>query len=199
MEETQMKKVACIALTAIGVGFLGTAYGQDMRENVSRSLFADQKATRVGDAVTILVVEVSSASNDAKTSSSRESNLSLSGSMKTSTGSGTDVSGGFGLGNQFKGEGATASRGSIRAKISARVDSVLANGNLVINGNRTITVNGEEQTIKISGIVRPSDIQADNSLYSFNISDAVIVFEGSGIVSRAQGPGWLTKLLHWLL
>jgi flagellar L-ring protein precursor FlgH len=60
-------------------------------------------------------------------------------------------------------------------------------------------VNGEEQTIKLSGIVRPSDVLADNSVYSFNISDAIIVFEGSGIVSRAQGPGWLTKLLHWLL
>ena len=180
-------------------GLLTSISAQDMRENVGRSLFSDQKANRPGDAVTILVVEVSSASNDAKTSSSRESNLSLSGSMKTSNNAGTDVSGGLGLGNQFKGEGATSSNGSIRAKISARVDSVLTNGNLMVSGNRTITVNGEEQTIKISGIVRPSDIQSDNSVYSFNISDAVIVFEGSGIVSRAQGPGWLTKLLHWLL
>jgi flagellar L-ring protein precursor FlgH len=194
-----MKIPTVCALTILSTILSGTVLGQDMRENVGRSLFSDQKANRQGDAVTILIVEISSASNDAKTSSSRESNLSLSGSMKTSNSPGTEVSGGLGLGNQFKGEGATASRGSIRAKISARVDSVLTNGNLVVNGNRTITVNGEEQTIKISGIVRPSDIQADNSVYSFNISDAVIVFEGSGIVSRAQGPGWFTKLLHWLL
>ncbi|HCV41973.1 MAG TPA: flagellar basal body L-ring protein [Bacteroidetes bacterium] len=186
------------ALVVLSAVLSSVVIGQDMRENVGRSLFSDQKANRQGDAVTILVVEVSSASNDAKTSASRESNLSVSGSMKTSGSPGTEFSGGLGLGNQFKGEGATASHGSVRAKISARVDSVLTNGNLVVNGNRTITVNGEEQTIKISGIVRPSDIQSDNSVYSFNISDAVIVFEGSGIVSRAQGPGWLTKLLHWL-
>jgi len=193
-----MKMPTVRALVVLSAVLSSVVIGQDMRENVGRSLFSDQKANRQGDAVTILVVEVSSASNDAKTSASRESNLSVSGSMKTSGSPGTEFSGGLGLGNQFKGEGATASHGSVRAKISARVDSVLTNGNLVVNGNRTITVNGEEQTIKISGIVRPSDIQSDNSVYSFNISDAVIVFEGSGIVSRAQGPGWLTKLLHWL-
>lgn len=193
-----MKTPTVCALTILSTVLSGIVLGQDMRENVGRSLFSDQKANRQGDAVTILVVEVSSASNDAKTSASRESNLSVSGSMKTSSSPGTEFSGGLGLGNQFKGEGATASHGSVRARISARVDSVLTNGNLVVNGNRTITINGEEQIIKISGIVRPSDIQADNSVYSFNISDAVIVFEGSGIVSRAQGPGWFTKLLHWL-
>lgn len=194
-----MKTLVLVMLVVVHGVFTIDARGQSLRDNVGRSLFADQKANRSGDAVTILIVEVSSASNDAKTSSSRESNLSLTGSMKTGSSAGTDLSGGVGLGNQFKGEGSTASNGSVRAKISARVDSVLANGNLMVSGNRTITVNGEEQTIKISGVVRPSDIQADNSVYSFNISDAVIVFEGSGIVSRAQGPGWLTKLLHWLM
>lgn len=194
-----MKTLVLVMLVVVHGVFTIDARGQSLRDNVGRSLFADQKANRSGDAVTILIVEVSSASNDAKTSSSRESNLSLTGSMKTGSSAGTDLSGGVGLGNQFKGEGSTASNGSVRAKISARVDSVLANGNLMVSGNRTITVNGEEQTIKISGVIRPSDIQADNSVYSFNISDAVIVFEGSGIVSRAQGPGWLTKLLHWLM
>ena len=168
-----------------------------MRESVGRSLFSDPKAAKIGDAITVLVVETSSASNDAQTTSQRESNLSLSGSGKVGT-SLPDVSLGIGSGNSFRGEGATSSRGSIRAKISVRVDSVLANGNLVINGKRTIIVNGEEQLITLSGIVRPSDIQADNSVYSFNISDARIAFEGSGIVSRAQGPGWITKFLHWI-
>ena len=194
-----MKKLALCTLVVLSGVFSKSAVGQDMRENVGRSIFSDQKANRIGDAVTVLVVEISSASNDAKTTSSRESNLSLSGSNKSGTGVGMDISAGLGVGNQFRGEGATSSRGSVRAKISARVDSVMPNGNLMINGNRTITVNGEEQTIKISGVVRPSDVQADNSVYSFNISDAVIVFEGNGIVSRAQGPGWLTKLFHWLL
>nr|MBP8975776.1 flagellar basal body L-ring protein FlgH [Bacteroidota bacterium] len=87
---------------------------------------------------------------------------------------------------------------TLRAKLSARVDSVLPNGNLDIHGSRVILINNEKQTVTISGIVRPTDIQADNSVYSYNISDAVISFQGSGIVSRSQGPGWLTKFFHWL-
>jgi flagellar L-ring protein precursor FlgH len=118
--------------------------------------------------------------------------------MSTGTGTGTDISGGVGTGNQFKGEGSTSNRGSVRAKLSAHVDSVLANGNLVINGSRSITINGEEQTIAISGIVRPSDIMADNTVFSYNISDAKIIVQGEGSLTKVQEPGWLTKVFHWL-
>ena len=176
--------------------FAGSAGAQDMRENVMKSLFADQKAGHAGDAITIIVVETNSATNDASTNSSRESNFSL-GAQTGATSPGINV--GLGTANGFKGQGGTSSKGTVQAKLSARVDSVQPNGNLYISGNRVITVNGEKQTITISGIVRPSDIQADNSLFSYNISDAQIAFEGDGIVSRAQGPGWITILLHWLL
>lgn len=171
---------------------------QDMRNNISRSLFTDEKATRLGDVITILVVEASSASNNAKTSTLRASDISLAGSGKMSSKNLPDASVNLGTGNKFTGEGATTSQGSVRAKITAHVDSVLSNGNLLINGSRTISVNGENQIIKISGVVRPSDVQPDNSVYSFNIADATIVFEGNGMIDRAQGPGWLTKLFHWL-
>lgn len=183
--------------TAVIVGTCGLI-GQDMRGNVSRSLFSDPKAARIGDAVMVLVVETSSASNDASTSSNRESNLSLSSTGKVATSALPEVSLGVGTGNSFAGSGATSTRGSIRAKISARVDSVLANGDLMITGHRTITVNGEEQRITLSGIVRPPDILADNSVYSYNIAEARIAFEGNGVVSSAQGPGWITKFLHWI-
>jgi flagellar L-ring protein FlgH len=183
------------ALLLLAAGVL-PASAQDMRENVMKSLFSDQKAAHAGDAITIIVVETNSATNDASTNSSRESNFSL-GAQTGATSPGINV--GLGTANGFKGSGGTSSKGTVQAKLSARVDSVLPNGNLIINGNRVIIVNGEKQTITISGVVRPSDIQADNSLFSYNISDAQIAFEGDGIVSRAQGPGWITKLLHWLL
>ncbi len=174
------------------------AQAQDMRGNVGRSLFADPRAARAGDAMMVLVVETSSASNDASTTSDRESNISMNASGNVGTSNIPDVALGVGTVNGFKGSGATSTRGSIRAKISARVDSVLANGDLMITGHRTIIVNGEEQRITLSGIVRPPDILADNSVYSYNIAEARIAFEGNGVVSNAQGPGWITKLLHWL-
>ena len=174
------------------------ATAQDMRENLSRSLFADQKAYRAGDAVMIYIVEATSASNNASTSASRTSDLSLTGSGTVSSKPVPGAAVTLGTGNSFKGDGSTRAQGSLTARISARVDSVLPNGNLMIRGSRMMTINGEDQTIRISGIVRPSDIQPDNSVYSYNISDANIALEGSGIVSRAQGPGWLTKLFHWI-
>ncbi|MER3522595.1 MAG: flagellar basal body L-ring protein [Ignavibacteria bacterium] len=174
------------------------AYAQDMRNTIGRSLFADQKAHRAGDAVTVLIVESSSAVNDAKTTTSRGSDISLSGDVSISGGTGKSVGVGIGTGNKFNGEGSTSNRGSVRAKISAHVDSVLTNGNLAISGTRSITINGEEQKIIISGIVRPSDILPDNSVFSFNIADATIVIQGEGSLTRVQEPGWLTKIFHWL-
>ncbi len=190
-----------LTLCIIGIFVSNDAISQDMRENLSRSLFSDQKANHVGDAVTILVVETSSASNTAQTTASRTSNLSLTAAgniSSTPAGTTPGVGATVGTTNSFTGQGGTSSAGSIQAEISATVDSVLPNGNLFVVGNRRIVINGEEQIIKISGVVRPSDIQMDNSVYSYNISDATIIFTGNGIVSRAQEPGWLTRFLHWI-
>lgn len=182
-----------IKITMIIAMLATVANSQDFRESINRSLVADQRASRVGDLVTILIVEATTASNDARTSASRSSDISVGGNVYIPI-----PEQNIGTGNQFKGEGGTSSRGFIRAKMSARVDSVLSNGNLIIKGTKTSAINGEEQNILISGIVRPADIQADNSIYSYNIADASIVIEGSGLVSRSQGPGWITKLFHWL-
>jgi flagellar L-ring protein FlgH len=195
-----MKKKFVLLVVATSIVAWNDAVSQDMRENLSRSLFSDQKANHVGDAVTILVVETSSASNTAQTTASRTSNLSLtaSGNLPSSAATPPNVGATVGTTNSFSGQGATSSGGSIQAQISATVDSVLPNGNLWVVGNRTIVINGEEQIIKISGVIRPSDIQTDNSVYSYNISDATIIFKGNGIVSRVQEPGWLTKFFHWI-
>lgn len=174
------------------------AHGQDMRSNASRSLFSDVKASRSGDAVMVLIVENTSAVNDARTATSRGTDLGLSANLSTGSGSGKDISAGVGTDNQFKGEGTTSNSGSVRSKISARVDSVLANGNLAISGSRSITINGEEQKLQISGIVRPADVMADNSVYSFNISDAKILVQGDGSVTTVQEPGLITKFLRLL-
>ena len=178
--------------------FAMQSFAQDMRINSNRSLFSDQKATRIGDAVTILVIEASSATNDSRKSTSRESNLSLASGAKNNSTELLDVSASLGTGNTFKGEGSAQTQGSVRAKISARVDSLFSNGDLWISGSRTISINGEDQLIRISGIVRPSDIQADNSVYSYNISDANIIFQGKGMVNDTQEPGWLTRFFHWI-
>ncbi len=176
----------------------GILFAQDMRQNSFSSLFSDQKASRVGDAITILVVESSQASNDAETSTGRTSNLGLTGKadIGTSPEKSADIS--LGTNNDFKGSGSTKTTGMINTKISATVDSVLPNGNMLIEGSRKISINGEDQTVFIKGIVRSSDIMADNSVLSYNIAEAQIAFKGSGMINSAQSPGWLTKFFHWI-
>lgn len=190
-----MKKIITLMIVTL---FAGSIFAQNMRQNAFSSLFSDQKASRVGDAITIVVVEFSQASNNAQTTTGRSSDIGLSanGSLAGSDLPGTDVS--LGLKNDFKGSGSTKTSGMVKTKISATIDSVLDNGNLMIKGSRKIVINGEEQTIFIKGIVRTTDIDPNNSVLSYNISEAEIRIEGSGRIADSQSPGWLTKLFHWL-
>ncbi len=188
-----MKKLIILFLL-----FFITLSAQDMRKNSFNSLFSDEKANQIGDAITIVVVESSQATNDARTATSRDSEIgaSFSGDVLNSPLPGGAMD--LGTNSDFEGRGATSSRGTFKTKISATIDTVFANGNMRITGKRKISINGEEQLISIRGIVRPSDIQADNSVLSYNISEAEIILEGSGQIDRVQSPGWVTKLFHWL-
>lgn len=180
--------------------FLITSFGvsQTMRNNISVSLFSDYKAMNIGDAITIVVMESSEASNNAQTSTGRNSDIGLDFTGSAGETKLPAVSTSIGSRNQFDGSGSTKTSGLIKTKISATIDSVLANGNLLIRGSRKLVINGEEQVIRIKGIVRSSDILADNSVLSYNVSEAEIIFEGSGMIKDSQKPGWLTKLFHWL-
>ncbi len=193
-------KLMFIIVTLVSLTCSST-FTQDMRGNISRSIFSDNKASRVGDAITVIVLEVSSASNNATTETERSSDISLSASG-SSSGIGNvpsiNTSASIGTGNKFTGGGTVQNRGDVRATISAAVDSVFPNGNLHIHGTKTISIRNEDQMIEITGIVRPSDIESDNSILSTKVSEAVIVFSGNGMVDRAREPGWLTKIFHWI-
>lgn len=187
-----------LSVVSLALSLCAVVSAQDMRQNSYYSLFADQKANKVGDAVTIIVVESSQASNNAETQTGRSSDISFNGSASLGTKSVPEVKAGIGSKNDFSGSGSTKTTGLIKTKISATIDSVMSNGNLMIKGSRKIVINGEEQLITIKGIVRGSDIMSDNSVLSYNISEAVITFEGNGIINDSQKPGWMTKLFHWL-
>lgn len=189
-----MKRILIIGI----IFYSGILFAQDMRQNSFSSLFSDQKAAHVGDAITILVVESSQASNDAETSAGRTSSLGLSGQANVGNAAGQGGSVSLGTNNDFKGSGSTKTTGMIQTKISATVDSVLQNGNMIIKGSRKISINGEEQTIFIKGLVRASDIMPDNSIMSYNIAEAEITFKGDGMINKVQSPGWLTKFFHWI-
>jgi flagellar L-ring protein precursor FlgH len=168
-------------------------------------IFMDAKARRVGDIVTILVVEDSSASNNANTNTSRSSSLSmklsnflgLENNDRFPSGSGFDPFGSItgSTNNDFSGTGSTNRSGKLDATITARVTEVFPNGNLKIMGRREITINNEKQYIVLNGIIRSRDISADNIILSTSIADARIAYSGQGVINDRQDSGWLARIL----
>ncbi len=177
--------------------FISFVFAQNTQQYTS--LFSDYRAAKVGDVVTIIIVESSQASNKAEVSTGKKSDLGF----KANATMGLEpmlpaINSDINSNNNFKGGGSTKSQGLVKARISALIDSVYANGNLRIKGTRKILINGEEQMITITGIIRGVDIRSNNTVYSNNISNAEIAFSGKGKLDDAQNPGWLTKVFHWL-
>ena len=168
-------------------------------------LFADHRAMRMGDLVTVRVAEHADAKRGATTDLSRDSDTRLTldaffGLLQQAGeifGSGDMLK--LGSGTAFSGAGLTARTERLEATVPATVKQVLPNGNLFIEGHRVIMVNAEEHHFYLSGVVRPVDIQQDNSVMSSLIADAEIEFTGRGPVTDKQDQPWLQKGLDYVM
>lgn len=166
-------------------------------------LFINPKARRVGDIVTIKIVESSKASNNASTNTGRDSSVDVG--IDKFLGLENNITSTQGLNpfsritgstsNKFTGQGGTSRSGDLNAYITTRVIGVLPSGNLAISGSREVIVNNEAQMIVVSGVIRPRDISHENVVLSTYISDARIAYSGSGIVNDQQRKGWLANIL----
>jgi flagellar L-ring protein precursor FlgH len=174
----------------------------------SGSLFADLKAAKVGDVVTITITEESSGSKAATTSASKDKTFS---GQFTFSGAGLGASGvanpkgamSFGpysgqFTHGFKGDGSTTKTDSMTASMTATVGAVLPNGNLLVRGSRWTKVNDEMQQLVLEGVVRPVDINRNNTVSSQNVAEAKIFLLGKGPVTQHQKPGWLGQVLDFL-
>jgi flagellar L-ring protein precursor FlgH len=171
-------------------------------DGTSRPMFVDKRAVNVGDIVTIMVQENSSANKNNSTTSERQSSLSaaITSFLYSPAASGLLTKGGqlpalaYNSDAKHAGNGAIADSESIVAEIAVRVIDVLPNGNLVLEGKRDTSFSGERQTIILRGVVRSEDVAKDNTVLSFNVADATIQFVGKGTVSDTQNKGWFTRL-----
>jgi len=174
--------------------------GSLWNERKAENFFADLKAQRVGDIVTINIVESASASKNATTKTARNSNIeaSWSGLAEKLTGTWAGGEAKVGFANDFDGKGETTRNSYLNAYITAQVVEVLPNGNLAIWGSRQVQVNNENQYIHIQGVIRPEDISANNVVLSTFVADAKIELSGQGVVSDKQRTGWLTRILDYV-
>jgi flagellar L-ring protein precursor FlgH len=166
------------------------------------SMFADKKAHRVGDIVTVVISENNGTSRNNNTTTARTSGVdtSISSIFYPASVSGLLTKGGnlpamsLSGKNTFNGGGQIANQETINAQIAVKVIDVLPNGNLVVEGRRQTAFSGEKQEAVLRGIVRSDDVTSTNTVYSYNIADASIQYISHGAITDSQNKGIFTKI-----
>lgn len=177
----------------------------DVRNNIA--LFEDYRARRVGDILTVKLQEETDAEKESQTTVSKSNENSITNPTIFGTTAQFDLPGQLPLANtnnnslafslssenEFDGQGDSDLKNKLTGNISVSVVEILPNGNMIIRGEKVITINQGNEYIRISGIVSPRDIQADNSVSSIRIADAQIAYVGDGPTNDANVMGWLSR------
>ncbi|KVV32580.1 flagellar biosynthesis protein FlgH [Burkholderia ubonensis] len=159
-----------------------------------RPLIADRRASAIGDIVTVLVYEQSSASQTADTST--RAGFALNGSVSTLYAGNNRAQ--VGAGDDYGGRGQIQRTGRLLAQLSATVVDVLPSGDLVVAGEQRIDVNGEKTGIRLNGRMRAIDIGPGNTVLSTRLADARIDYTGDGFITDRTRPGLIPRFLAWL-
>jgi len=169
------------------------------RDDVSRAMVSDKRAANVGDILTIVVAETTTATKDNSTKTAKQSSWAASVSSFLFPGfaqyKGTSPAIDYSSNLKHEGSGAINNSESIVARVAVRVIDVLPNHNLVIEGKRETSFSKEKQTVVLHGVVRAEDVSYDNTVMSYNVADARIKIDGKGTVSDSQNKGWFTRIL----
>ena len=160
------------------------------------ALYEGTRARRVGDPLTIVLVENMSAS---KSSSSKLDSGGGFGLTPPSTGplnlfKGTDAS--MSGNRNFNGKGTADQSNSLSGEVSVTVVEVYPNGTMLVQGQKRVTLNRGDEFVQIKGVVRVADISADNRVLSTRVADARIAYTGKGDVARAGRQGWLSRFFQ---
>jgi flagellar L-ring protein precursor FlgH len=170
-------------------------------EGSSNSIYTEKRARRVGDVVTVIIQEQDSATQGVTSNTQKNANVGLGAGVGFFSGYNsipTQNQVGIGAQSYNQGQG-SSSRGSVvTGQITAKIISVLPNGNYMISGDSYVEVNDDKQTIELTGEIRPDDISSQNTIPSSRIANAKVKFAGSGPASEASHPGILTRILSWL-
>lgn len=174
----------------------------------SSSIFSTTKGEyKIGDIVTILIVESIRASNSASTGTDKETELDVGFEgfedifgLSHVFGQPLDINPRFGIdaANEFDGSGSSKRSSSVTGTVTGQIVEILDNGNLRIEASQKTVINGEKNSVTILGTVRPQDISAQNTVLSTQISNAEIRYEGVGPLSNVQKRGVITEFLEFI-
>jgi flagellar L-ring protein precursor FlgH len=158
-----------------------------------QSLVEDHRSLKMGQSVTVLILEQASAAASADTEADKS--VAVAGGASADDSS-FDAS--LDLSNQFDGGATTSRAGRLIARVSVVIVEVLPGGELRVEGEQVIEFNDEKQQLRVAGVVRPADISADNTVLSTRLANAEITYVGDGILGSRQEPGVVSRFFNWL-
>ena len=163
----------------------------------SLDLYVDRKALRVGDLLTVRLEESTSSSKSAETEISKRANHevgnpTLLGSFITGSGP-TDLLTSIETDNGFNGSAESDQSNSLSGTITAVIARVLPNGLMQVQGEKWLQLNRGEEFVRISGLVRPEDVDGNNTVSSLRLADARIAYSGTGELADSNKAGWFTR------
>lgn len=174
--------------------------GASLYQPSNMLLFEDPRPHKIGDLLTVVLQESTNASKKASTATSKsESNTlaspTLLGRLVTNNGAeilNTETA----QDRDFSGDGDSSQSNSLSGNITVTVVDVLANANLVVEGEKWLTLNQGDEYVRIKGVIRPQDVRADNTVLSTRIADAQIAYSGEGFVHDSNEQGWLSQFFN---
>lgn len=172
-----------------------TGHGGVYNTGYNWSLTQDRRAYRVGDILTVRLDEATQASKQAKTGFDKKNDTTF-GIPNIFGHSVNKLSASINGERNFDGNGISQQQNSLKGSITVAVYRVLANGVLVIRGEKWLTLNQGDEYIRVTGLVRADDIDRDNSVNSQRIANARISYAGRGALSDANSAGWLTRFFN---
>lgn len=195
MRERSRLHWAWLAMVLVQLGVVGAAAQPS-------SMFSDPTAHQVGDALTVVIQESASATNQMATKTAKSNQMQISSTVPGAGNvldfiplhaldSSTD--------NQFDGRASTSRSANLTARLTVSVISRKPNGDLVIEGVRTLKINGEIEAIHLSGSVNPAMISSDNTIPSSSVSDLNIEYTGKGTMTEGTRPGIIVRFVNWIL
>jgi len=170
-------------------------------EGSNNSIYTEKRARRVGDVVTVMIQEQDQASQGVTSGTQKNANVGVGAGLGFYNGYNnipTQNQVGVGAQSYSQGQGSSARTSAVTGEITAKIISVLPNGNYLISGDSYVEVGDDKQTIEVTGEIRPDDISSENTIPSSRIANAKVKFTGVGPASEAAHPGILTRILSWL-
>ncbi len=175
--------------------------GSLYQDSYGLSLFGDRKAHFVGDIITVTLSEKTVSTKSSKVNVKKDSSTVFNAGPGTLLGTdptlkGLSLATNVAQNRNFGGDAGADQSNSLQGNITVTVAEVLPNGNLMVRGEKWMTLNSGDEFIRISGIVRPDDVAPDNTVASTRLANAKISYSGKGTLADSQSMGWLSRFFN---